>query len=470
MLALLGVISYMLGNHPVIEAHQDSVWCQIFPPPTEKIDAVQTREEAFCAVIPKGGAEPDRLLLHEIKYNEKAEPLSRVTKNCKVTKAALGKFRTADQSCLPGLGKAKRKTTTQSFKFEQGTSEDRKKVTVGMSTYDLRRMTALDAELQPWDDRQGRLTDLPLVYSSSEPPVTLFKPKGQDVWHTKRGSEWQRLRTNSSEETDSTGEGSVSFVEVGTRAKDTTKTTEVIAIVKDGDEYAILRRERLQHNIVSVSQDFKTFSKAKKAEETQESSMSTPEVVPSGSEEKREPTEKSSISENVKKEEEKKSEEGTKEQTHNLESGTQTSLKLAELETSQHSQQQQQQQQQQESSSQDEETQTQTKESETPTSLKQAELEKSHRSQPRRSTSQDEETQTKGSNDSRQKIDDEDSDEYSDYEILEPEEEGKAKKKMGFRYEMKRKLINYKNRRENANTTKPMIRNTLRSPAKITMP
>ncbi|KAF4698385.1 hypothetical protein FOZ62_010159 [Perkinsus olseni] len=118
-------------------------------------------------------------------------------------------------------------------------------------------MTALDAELQPWDDRQGRLTDLPLVYSSSEPPVTLFKPKGQDVWHTKRGSEWQRLRTNSSEETDSTGEGSVSFVEVGTRAKDTTKTTEVIAIVKDGNEYAILRRERLQHNIGSVSQDFK---------------------------------------------------------------------------------------------------------------------------------------------------------------------------------------------------------------------
>ncbi|KAF4683645.1 hypothetical protein FOZ62_006820, partial [Perkinsus olseni] len=51
-------------------------------------------------------------------------------------------------------------------------------------------------------------------------------------------------------------------------------------------------------------------------------------------------------------------------------------------------------------------------------------------------------------NDSRQKIDDEDSDEYSDYEIVEPEEQGKAKKKMGFRYEMKRKLINYKNRRE----------------------
>ncbi|KAF4758487.1 hypothetical protein FOZ63_001134 [Perkinsus olseni] len=37
---------------------------------------------------------------------------------------------------------------------------------------------------------------------------------------------------------------------------------------------------------------------------------------------------------------------------------------------------------------------------------------------------------------------------YSDYEIVEPEEQGKAKKKMGFRYEMKRKLINYKNRRE----------------------
>ncbi|KAF4724602.1 hypothetical protein FOZ63_028452, partial [Perkinsus olseni] len=354
MLTLLGVISYMLGNPPVIEARQDSAWCQIFPPPTEKIDSVQTREEAFCAVIPKGGDEPDRLLLHEIKYNEKAEPLSRVTKNCKVTKVGTGKFQTADQGCLPDLGRARRKTANPSFKFEQGTSEDNKKVTVGMKTYDLRRMSALDAELQPWDDRQGRLTELPLVYSSSEPPVTLFKPKGQDAWHTKRGSEWQRLRTNSSEATDLTGGGSVSFVEVRTRAKDTTKTTEVIAIVKDGDEYAILRRERLQHNIGSVSLDFKTFSKAKKAEETQELSVSTPEVVPSGSEQKIEPTEKSPTSENVKKEEEKESEEGTKEQTHNLESGTQTSLELAELERGQHSQQRQ-------SSSQDEETQTQTK-------------------------------------------------------------------------------------------------------------
>ncbi|KAF4730242.1 hypothetical protein FOZ62_030899, partial [Perkinsus olseni] len=251
-----------------------------------------------------------------------------------------------------------------------------------------------------------------------------------------------------------------------------------------------------------------------KAEETQEPSVSTPEIVPSGSEEKREPTENSPISENVKKEEEKESEEGTKEQTHNLESGTQRSLELAELKTSQHSQQR-------ESSSQDEETQTQTKvptpseenkspsengsiseevikreekkseegteeqtanlESETPTSLKRAELEKSHRSQPRRSTSQDEETHTKGSNlqsswvmvensplgdsgsqgeepviidsgeenkASQQRLDRQESDESSDFEFLNPdEEEEKARKKMGIRYEIKRKLINYKNKR-----------------------
>ncbi|KAF4706118.1 hypothetical protein FOZ63_014604, partial [Perkinsus olseni] len=125
---------------------------------------------------------------------------------------------------------------------------------------------------------------------------------------------------------------------------------------------------------------------------------------PTPSEKNKSPTENGSISEEGRKREGNKSEGVTEEQTANLESETQTSLK-------------------------------------------QAEVEESHQSQQRKSTSQDEETETKENKASQQRLDRQESDESSDFEFLDPEEEEKARRKMGIRYEIKRKLINYKNKR-----------------------
>ncbi|EER16384.1 hypothetical protein Pmar_PMAR013180, partial [Perkinsus marinus ATCC 50983] len=180
MLTLLGAVSYFLGRPSVTEVPRDSVWCEIFPPPTEKLEEPQTRSEAFCAVI-LGGEEgrPERLLLHEIEYNEKAEPVTRSTKNCIVTQEGL------DRDCLPDSVK-RGKENKLNFEFKQGSTPDEsREIVVGKKTYILKLLRPLNDEEQPWDERQGRMTHIPLVYSSTEPAISLFKPERQDKWYSK---------------------------------------------------------------------------------------------------------------------------------------------------------------------------------------------------------------------------------------------------------------------------------------------